>query len=105
MEGKRKEISCPVWQFLIFCGVGNEKKMKKFPKISVHFDFCGFVGIRGGSAAAKLAQSPPRPPGVSAGSPHRGSRHFLRARDRPPAPHYSEPKKTKTKRQALWKCA
>ena len=28
-----------------------------------------------------------------------------KTRDRPPAPHYSEPKKTKTKRQALWKCA
>ena len=25
-----------------------------------------------------------------------------KTRDRPPAPHYSEPKKPKTKRQALW---
>jgi hypothetical protein len=54
-----------VWQFSIFGGVGNERKMKKFPQIpaysglcgvvgnernflqiNVHFAFCGFVGIR-----------------------------------------------------------
>ena len=46
--------------------------------MSVHFGFCGFVGIRGGNAASELAQSPPAE-GISR-SPHSGSRYFLRAR-------------------------
>ncbi|HHQ8631449.1 TPA: hypothetical protein ACSVO6_002370 [Clostridioides difficile] len=33
--------------------------MKKFLKISVHFAFCGFVGIRGRNISAALAKSPP----------------------------------------------
>jgi hypothetical protein len=28
-------------QFSDFCGVGNERKMKEFPKINVHFALCG----------------------------------------------------------------
>jgi len=31
--------------------------MKKIPKISVHFVFCGFVGIRGRNIATALAKS------------------------------------------------
>ncbi|NBH14480.1 hypothetical protein D3Z36_09915 [Lachnospiraceae bacterium] len=43
--------------FLFLGGVGVEKKMKKFPQISVRFAFCGFVGIRGRNLFAALAKS------------------------------------------------
>ena len=64
-----------VWQFSIFGGVGNERKMKKFLKIpaypglcgfvrnegkfqpiNVHFAFCWFVGI-GEKFSVALAKS------------------------------------------------
>ena len=60
---KRKSVLF-IWQFPIFGGVGNERKMKKFlkipaypglcgvvrnegkfPQINVHFAFCWFVSI------------------------------------------------------------
>lgn len=66
-----------VWQFSIFGGVGNERKMKKFFKIPAYSGLCGFVrnegkfpqitvifalrgvvGSRGRNTAAALAKSP-----------------------------------------------
>ena len=74
-----------VWQFSIFGGVGNERKMKKFFKIPAYSGLCGFVrnegkfpqitvifalrgvvGSRGRNTAAELAKSPPCPSRVSA---------------------------------------
>ncbi len=96
---KGKHDTLFVWQFLIFGGVGNERKMKKFFKnpsypglcgfvrnegkfqqINVHFTFCGFVGIRGRNVSAALAESPPRPPGVS----ENAMRYFRRNATNPP---------------------
>ena len=73
-----KKSSPQFGSFQIFCGVGNERKMKKFPKISAYSGLCGvvrnrekflqinvhfalfsFVGIREGIIAAALAKSPP----------------------------------------------
>ena len=70
VRGGRAKRKCVlfVWQFLIFGGVGNERKMKKFPKISVNFALRGVVGIRGRNVSAALAEPPPRPPGVSENS-------------------------------------
>ena len=66
-RAKRKSVLF-VWQFSIFGGVGNKRKMKKFPKISVNFALHGVVGIRGRNVSAALAESPPRPSRVSANS-------------------------------------
>ena len=85
-RAKRKFVLF-VWQFSIFSGVGNERKMKKYLKIpaysglcgvvgnegnflqiNVHFAFRWFVGIRGRNVSAALAESPPRPSGVSKNS-------------------------------------
>ena len=62
VRGGRAKRKCVlfVWQFLIFGGVVNERKMKKFPKISVNFTLRGVVGIRGRNISAALAESPPR---------------------------------------------
>ena len=70
VRGGRAKRKCVVfvWQFLIFGGVGNERKMKKCPKISVNFALRGVVGIRGRNVSVALAESPPRPPGVSENS-------------------------------------
>ena len=76
-----------VWQFSIFGGVGNERKMKKFFKIPAYPGLCGFVrnegkfpqitvifalrgvvGSRGRNTAAELAKFPPRPSRVSENS-------------------------------------
>jgi hypothetical protein len=62
---KGKHDTLFVWQFSIFGGVGNERKMKKFPQISVNFALRGVVGIRGRNVSAALAESPPRPSRVS----------------------------------------
>ena len=75
---KGKHDTLFVWQFSIFGGVGNERKMKKFLKIpaysglcgfvrnegkfqqtNVHFAFYRFVGIRGRNVSAALAESQP----------------------------------------------
>ena len=72
---KGKHDTLFVWQFSIFGGVGNERKMKKFLKIpaypglcgfvrnegkfqpiNVHFAFCWFVGI-GEKFSVALAKS------------------------------------------------
>ena len=42
-RAKRKSVLF-IWQFSIFGGVGNERKMKKFPKIPAYSGLCGFVG-------------------------------------------------------------
>ena len=74
---KGKHDTLFVWQFSIFGGVGNERKMKKFFKIPAYSDLCGFVrnrgkflqitvifalrgvvGSRGRNAAVALAKSP-----------------------------------------------
>ena len=70
VRGGRAKRKCVlfVWQFLIFGGVGNERKMKKFPKISVNFALRGVVGIRGRNVSAALAESPSRPSRVSENS-------------------------------------
>ena len=66
-----------VWQFSIFGGVGNERKMKKFFKIPAYPGLCGFVrnegkfpqitvifalrgvvGSKGRNIAAALVKSP-----------------------------------------------
>ena len=89
-----------VWQFSIFGGVGNERKMKKFLKIPAYPGLCGFVrnegkfpqitvifalrgvvGSRGRNTAAELAKSPPCPSRVSENS----IRYFRRnATNQPP---------------------
>ena len=57
--GQAKENpTCFVWQFSIFGGVGTERKVKKFPQISVIFALRGVVGSRGRNIAAALAISP-----------------------------------------------
>lgn len=57
--GQAKENpTCFVWQFSIFGGVGTERKMKKFPQISVIFALRGVVGSRGRNIAVALAKSP-----------------------------------------------
>ena len=66
-RAKRKSVLF-VWQFSIFGGVGNERKMKKFPQISVNFALRGVVGIRGRNFSAALAESPSRPSRVSENS-------------------------------------
>ena len=95
---KGKHDTLFVWQFSIFGGVGNERKMKKFFKIPAYSDLCGFVrnrgkflqitvifalrgvvGNRGRNAAAALAKSPLAALKVLREAPHRGSRYFLRA--------------------------
>ena len=70
VRGGRAKRKCVlfVWQFSIFGGVGNERKMKKFLKIPAYSGLCGVVGIRGRNVSAALAESPPRPPGVSENS-------------------------------------
>ncbi|MEZ3502052.1 MAG: hypothetical protein K1W25_01145, partial [Lachnospiraceae bacterium] len=40
---KGKQDTLFVWQFSIFGGVGNERKMKKFFKIPAYSGLCGFV--------------------------------------------------------------
>ena len=84
---KGKHDTLFVWQFSIFGGVGNERKMKKFFKIPAYSDLCGFVGnegeftqinvhfafrwfvgIRGRNVSAALAESPPCPSRVSENS-------------------------------------
>ena len=74
---KGKHDTLFVWQFSIFGGVGNERKMKKFLKIPAYPGLCGFVrnrgkfpqisvifalrgvvGSRGRNIAAALAKSP-----------------------------------------------
>ena len=40
---KRETEHALFWQFLIFGGVGNERKMKKFLKIPAYPDLCGVV--------------------------------------------------------------
>ncbi len=74
---KGKHDTLFVWQFSIFGGVGNERKMKKFFKIPAYSSLCGFVrnegkfpqitvifalrgvvGSRGRNIAAALAKSP-----------------------------------------------
>ena len=83
VRGGRAKRKCVlfVWQFLIFGGVVNERKMKKFPKISVNFTLRGVVGIRGRNISAALAESPPRPSRVSENS----MRNFRRnATNQPP---------------------
>ena len=58
-RGQAKENpTCFVWQFSIFGGVGTEREMKKFMKISVNFALCGVVGIRMRNVSAALAKSP-----------------------------------------------
>ena len=57
-RGIKRNSSTLFGSFQIFCGVGNEKKMKKFPQISVIFAFCGFVGSRGKNIAVTLSKSP-----------------------------------------------
>ena len=83
VRGGRAKRKCVlfVWQFLIFGGVVNERKMKKFPKISVNFTLRGVVGIRGRNISAALAESPPRPSRVLENS----MRNFRRnATNQPP---------------------
>ena len=49
----RRHFLAPVFcSFQICCGVRNEKKMKKFPQISVNSALRGVVGIRGRNTAA-----------------------------------------------------
>lgn len=55
---KGKHDTLFVWQFSIFGGVGTERKVKKFPQISVIFALRGVVGSRGRNIAAALAKSP-----------------------------------------------
>ncbi len=102
VRGGRAKRKCVlfVWQFSIFGGVGNERKMKKFFKIPAYPGLCGFVrnegkfpqitvifalrgvvGSRGRNTAAELAKSPPRPSRVSENS----MRYFRRnATNQPP---------------------
>ena len=70
VRGGRTKRKCVlfVWQFSIFGGVGNERKMKKFPQITVNFALRGVVGIRGRNVSAALAESLPRPSRVSENS-------------------------------------
>ena len=97
---KGKHDTLFVWQFSIFGGVGNERKMKKFLKIPAYPGLCGFVrnegkfpqitvifalrgvvGIRGRNVSAALAESLPRPSRVSENS----IRYFRRnATNQPP---------------------
>ena len=44
---KGKHDTLFVWQFSIFGGVGNERKMKKFLKIPAYPGLCGFVRNEG----------------------------------------------------------
>ena len=55
---KGKHDTLFVWQFSIFGGVGNERKMKKFLKIPAYSGLRGVVGSRGRNIAAALAKSP-----------------------------------------------
>jgi hypothetical protein len=97
---KGKHDTLFVWQFSIFGGVGNERKMKKFFKIPAYSSLCGFVrnegkfpqitvifalrgvvGSRGRNTATELAKSPPCPSRVSENS----MRYFRRnATNQPP---------------------
>ena len=82
---KGKHDTLFVWQFSIFGGVRNERKMKKFFKIPAYSGLCGFVrnegkfpqitvifalrgvvGSRGRNTAAELAEAPLSPSRVSA---------------------------------------
>ncbi|NBI88565.1 hypothetical protein D3Z47_21240 [Lachnospiraceae bacterium] len=44
---KGKQDTLFVWQFSIFGGVGNERKMKKFLKIPAYPGLCGVVRNEG----------------------------------------------------------
>ena len=93
--GEKKFSQIPAYSGL--CGFVRNRE--KFPQLSVIFTLRGVVGSRGRNIAAALAKSPlaalkvlreeyrrkvGRSPALSvegiSGSPHRGSRHFLRAR-------------------------
>ena len=67
-------------KFLPVLSIPVRKRRKEIPLNIARFSFPCVVGNRGVNFAAELAKAPPSPTMVSAESPHRGSRHFLRAR-------------------------
>ena len=67
VEAKRKILRFyEIFGKIAKCGVVRIKG--KFTQINVHFALRGVVGIRGRNVSAALAESPPRPSGVSENS-------------------------------------
>ncbi|MFG6368552.1 MAG: hypothetical protein K1W16_09025 [Lachnospiraceae bacterium] len=80
-----KIVSIMPWKgdkkkFMPVLSIPVKKRRKEIPLNIARFSFPCVVGNRGVNFAAELAKAPPSLPMVSQESPHRGSRHFLRAR-------------------------